>query len=176
MASFLIFPQILAPRPITASSNPCAEYALGKRAMRKLARQLRGIKTAQEHCMGKRAHRCILIRNRAVSQRILKDFAQRKSELSETAKAVTSTTIPAWTSWRYRRGRTTTSRDTREPAPAFRENYTGVPRLRQWLTEMTLERREIHLDSVLKMLLHLFMNLSSWCQDQQEGHGGISAE
>ncbi len=54
--------------------------------------------------------------------------------------------------------------------PGFQSaNFTGIPRLRQWLAEMTLEQREKHLDSVLKTIHRLFTHVASWSENQKKG-------
>jgi hypothetical protein len=40
--------------------------------------------------------------------------------------------------------------------------FTGIPRLRQWLADSTLERREKHLDVLLNSLRRLFLSIQSW--------------
>ncbi|KAK4241493.1 hypothetical protein C8A03DRAFT_41106 [Achaetomium macrosporum] len=42
------------------------------------------------------------------------------------------------------------------------ERHTGIPRLRQWLVDSTLERREKHLDVLLNSLRRLFLSIQSW--------------
>lgn len=42
------------------------------------------------------------------------------------------------------------------------ERHTGIPRFKQWLFEVTLERREKHLDAILNQLLSLFVRIQTW--------------
>ncbi|KAL1840313.1 hypothetical protein VTJ49DRAFT_566 [Mycothermus thermophilus] len=50
----------------------------------------------------------------------------------------------------------------RKPEAFPTKRHTGIPRLRQWLVDSTLERREQHLDATLNALRRLLMSCQQW--------------
>ncbi|KAG8170125.1 hypothetical protein KVR01_000870 [Diaporthe batatas] len=42
------------------------------------------------------------------------------------------------------------------------EKHTGIPRLKQWLFEATMKKRENHLDKILNQMRILFSNIQDW--------------
>jgi hypothetical protein len=40
--------------------------------------------------------------------------------------------------------------------------HSGIPQLRRWLEDSTLERREEHLDALLNALRRLFLSIQQW--------------
>lgn len=48
------------------------------------------------------------------------------------------------------------------------ERHTGIPRFKQWLFEVTLEKREKHLDAILNQLLSLFVRIQTWISMKED--------
>lgn len=104
----------------------------------------------------------VSIRNRDVSERIQKYFRGRGlcSESLKDDKAYEHTVEVFPTSARA-------FHELRHPGGAKEigfpsERHTGIPRLTQWLFEVTLEKREKHLDSILNQLSGLFARIQTW--------------
>lgn len=102
------------------------------------------------------------IRNRSVSDRIQEDFRERRKaikspkheKLFDDTIEVFPTSARAFQAIRHPGGVI--------EAGFPHERHTGIPRLKQWLTEATFEKREKHLDRILNRLSKLFGRLETW--------------
>lgn len=102
------------------------------------------------------------IRNRSVSSRIQKNFSERRKaikppkhgEIFDDTVEVFPTSARAFQAIRHP--------GVVKEAGFPDERYTGIPRLKQWFSEATLNKREKHLDVILNRLSILFSRLQTW--------------
>lgn len=104
----------------------------------------------------------VYIRNRTVSELIQKVF-QGRHALTQSSKddhsyadavEVFPTSACAFQEIRHLGGVKKTGFPT--------ERHTGIPRLKQWLFEVTFHQREKHLDAMLNKLSGLFVRIQTW--------------
>lgn len=118
----------------------------------------------------RRKYTCVGIRNRYIKKRIQMDFARRQKKLTRLAehdrhKYDGSVEVFPVCAAAFR----DLLKD-KKPMPGFPSKlYTGVPRLRQWLSEAVLLYREEHLDSVLLGLQRLHDGIRCWSDDNSRG-------
>lgn len=104
---------------------------------------------------------CVWLRNQHIIEAIKRDFAQRQKKLtkgmnnqSEYDGSVDVIPVSA-TAFRDRlKGR--------EPLGFLTPKHTGIPKLRQFLADATLEKREQCLDAILNTLKRLFRTIHRW--------------
>ncbi len=115
---------------------------------------------------------CVSMRNHHITQAIKRDFAQRQKTLArgiphdplyDGALDVLHVSATAYRD--HLKGR--------EPTGFRTKSNTGIPRLRQWLEDSVLKRREEHLGSLLITLQRLFHNINSWASNNL-GHQAIA--
>jgi hypothetical protein len=118
---------------------------------------------------------CVQMRNTHITEAIKRDFAQRQEKLARdmghnSAYDGSVDVIPvSATAFRHHlKGREGSKEIEGFPTPF----HTGIPRLRQWLEDSTLERREEHLDALLNSLLRLFLMIQAW-SDRICGHHAV---
>ncbi|KAK4154764.1 hypothetical protein C8A00DRAFT_32432 [Chaetomidium leptoderma] len=104
---------------------------------------------------------CISMRNKHIIRAIQRDFAARQKALSREMRqkneydgSVDVIPVSATAFRDHLKGR--------EPMGFPTRRHTGIPRLRQWLADSTLERREAHLDALLNALRRLFLSIQQW--------------
>jgi hypothetical protein len=101
------------------------------------------------------------MRNTHITEAIKRDFAQRQAKLARDMGhnnvpdgSIDVIPVSARAFRDYLKGR---------EFPGFpTPSHTGIPRLRQWFEDSTLERREEHLDALLNSLLRLFLTIQTW--------------
>ncbi len=119
-----------------------------------ITQQLAALQTEQKW-------RCVSLRNQYIEGRIKLNFAGRQKKVAQGKQhgneydgSVDVIPVSA-----------TAFRDHlvgREPMGFPTKLHTGIPRLRQWLADSTLERREEHLDGMLNSLQRLFRSIEHW--------------
>ncbi|KAK3316074.1 hypothetical protein B0H66DRAFT_534337 [Apodospora peruviana] len=117
----------------------------------------------------RKKHRCIWIRNENIKERIQSVFSRRQSKLShamsESNNYDGSVSIFPVCSTAFRN-----RLKSKMIFPGFpSKQYSGTPRLRQWLEETTLSMREQHLDALLHTLQRLLHGMDKWSNDQTRG-------
>lgn len=104
----------------------------------------------------------VSIRNRNISERIQEDFRSRgiftksfkDDQVHDDSVEVFPTSARAFHGLRHPGGE--------EEAGFPTERHTGIPRFAQWLFDITLKKREKHLDLVLNQLSDLFARIQTW--------------
>ena len=144
------------------------QYKKAKRAKNLVVRQYQRVQAQLNQLENQKVHRSILIRSQYVNDRIQADFAKRVASLSKQNKDSQcdgSVDVLPVSSKAYHE-----IKKQQKGMPGFPSvNFTGIPRLRQWLAEMTLEQRETHLDMVLRTIYRLFTHVASWSENQKKG-------
>lgn len=104
----------------------------------------------------------IYIRGRYVVERAQEDFRGRQAAKKsiEDNKIHTDTVQVFPTSARSFQGMQHAGSAKEAGFPT--ELHTGIPRLKQWLFEATLKKRENHLDTILTQMLILFSRIQHW--------------
>ncbi|KAK4147453.1 uncharacterized protein C8A04DRAFT_24703 [Dichotomopilus funicola] len=110
---------------------------------------------------GRQKWECVWLRNQHIIEAIKRDFAQRQKTLARGMKNQSEydgsvDVIPV---------SATAFRDQlkgREPLGFMTAKHTGIPKLRQFLGDVTLEKREQRLDAMLNTLRRLFRTIHRW--------------
>lgn len=117
-----------------------------------------------------RKHRCVYIRNEYIGQRINMDFARRQRKLSCLAEGDKDKYDGSVEVFPVCAAGFQELLKEQKPLPGFPSKvYTGVPRLRQWLSEAVFTKREAHWDSMLRGLQRLHDGIRRWSDDSSEG-------
>lgn len=142
-----------------------------RKAMQERNKQKKHVKTASQNkanndqqlaaLLTRQKWACVWMRNRHIKKAIRRDFAQRQKILARERRhrneydgSVDVIPVSA-----------TAFRDhlkDREPPGFPTVRHTGIPLLRRWLADSTLERREKHLDALLHALQRLFSSIQQW--------------
>jgi hypothetical protein len=123
-----------------------------------------------ETLKSQKKHRCVWIRNQYIKQRIQADFASRQQKLTglvENDAMVYDGSVEVFpVSGRAIKDLLKNNK----PMAGFPSKpYTGIPKLRHWLSKTVLVYREEHLDSLLRGLQRLFDGIKCWSDGESGG-------
>ncbi|KAK0708182.1 hypothetical protein B0H67DRAFT_543670 [Lasiosphaeris hirsuta] len=152
---------------VTPSGRGSAELKKGKeqldrkKEIEKLGRKKAKMEKTLTSLQGRQKWSCVQINCSSIATAIKETFAARQkrlvkengeNELYDGAVEVIPVSATAF--------RDLTKRKSPVGFPGV--NYTGIPRLRQWLADTALNRREEHLDAILNSLERLFLGIQRW--------------
>ncbi|EGO54039.1 hypothetical protein NEUTE1DRAFT_103513 [Neurospora tetrasperma FGSC 2508] len=112
-------------------------------------------------CKGRAKWTCMSMRHSQIEKRLTENLERQWKEMEGTSQQLSSserlTDIFSVSATAYRdllKGRKVTGFPT--------ESYTGIPQLSQWLCDSVMEKREVHLDSLLNALRRLAHGIQRW--------------
>ncbi|EAA31121.2 hypothetical protein GE21DRAFT_8688 [Neurospora crassa] len=119
-------------------------------------------------CKGRAKWTCMSMRHSQIEKRLTENLERQWKEMEGTSQQLSSserlTDIFSVSATAYRdllKGRKVTGFPT--------ESYTGIPQLSQWLCDSVMEKREVHLDSLLNALRRLAHGIQRWSNVNPEG-------
>ncbi|KAJ4400764.1 hypothetical protein N0V85_005676 [Neurospora sp. IMI 360204] len=111
---------------------------------------------------------CMLIRHLHIQKRLTENLERQRREIEGASKCSGShegfSNIFSVSATAYRdlfKERKSEGFPTR--------SYTGIPQLRQWLSDSILEKREVHLDGLLNALRRLLHGIERWSNTKSAG-------
>jgi hypothetical protein len=138
-----------------------ADRTAQRKALDKLTQKKALVEQQLATIQGRQKWACIWMRNQHIMAAIKHDFTRRQTALAremghrnEDDGSVDVIPVSA-----------TAFRDhlkDREPVGFPTKRHSGIPQLRRWLADSTLERREEHLDALLNALRRLFLSIQQW--------------
>ncbi|KAK3953714.1 hypothetical protein QBC32DRAFT_234080 [Pseudoneurospora amorphoporcata] len=110
---------------------------------------------------------CMLIRHLHIQKRLTENLERQRREIEGAIKGSEShgsfSNIFSLSAIAYRdllKGRKSEGFPTK--------SYTGIPQLRQWLSDSILQKREVHLDGLLNALRRLLHGIQRWSNTKSE--------
>lgn len=148
------------------------DHLTQKRAVSRFQKTKADIEAQLGTLRARQKWQCVSMRNDHITQAIKRDFAQRQKAFTRGVPldpvydgSLDVIHVSATAFRDHLKGR--------EPTGFLTKADTGIPRLRQWLEDSILKRRDEHLRSLLVTLQRLFHNIHSWASNNL-GHQAIA--